>query len=1094
MRLAVAILAGALPLHGSIAPATRVGEDGITGGAGSYLPVFTPDSRHLIFQSLANNLVTNDDRAPWLDLFLYSIDSGETRLVSLNVGGMGGGDGNSWSPSGSADGRYVAFLSDASNLVIQPVPAGTPQVYVRDTVLGRTLLASVTLSGTGCAAPCGPPLLSEDGRFVVFESDAPDLVDQDSNGARDVFVRDLVRGETRLVSVDHAGVASGDGPSRAPQISGDGLTVVFESAAHNLVSPPDGGFAATEVYVRDLRQPAAELVSRPRLGSPARNRSFEPVVSRSGRHVAYKMIDRYGVTDSQGTAMVLLHDRLQPNRYWIRGLETFSREFTSSPIALAGDGSSLVCEVTRREVSPQAQSFVHVRLVPVDPETCTFTPNGTVPAGPGTPGGQPPGPYEFGCLQADALRGGAYLGRSSTDGLRPQVSQDGSVLMIPTGLQLDDPLMSPLWISVPPPGVTESLQLLEGPWIYQFPGGVPRLELLLAAPDSMQLSPDGLWIAFDSPAPRDPASDHNGASDVYLYSLATRATRLISTRDPGIPAHRGWAGGRMALGSLDAEGDRMAFASLWPQEPWSFPDAHSARDLFVSDLAEGATLPVTAYDLPLSGVAPPATHSLQTNQVVAARLGSSGRWVAATVERPVGPFVRKLWIHDLQTRTRTLIRSWPSDPPAPSPYRWEMSADAETVAFEDQGPSTPPDVLLWRRGDPARTVSLGAPLPGAAPAARGSSLRPSVSPNGEWVVFSSTSVDLVDPPFQDAVPRLFKHSVATGKTELLWNRGLDTLSDVQEQAWSGDSTWIAIRTADGICRVLDIRSGVAVLGVAGLTQLQLSQDGHYLAGTIPSNPSTQLPSQVLRMDIRGGRREVASVGSDGVTLGNGDSRNPQLSPDGESLYFSSRATNLVENDDNGQTDIFVRRFPTQATLLLSRSVFTGRPGNGASSLPVLAGNGQALFFRSVASDLIPDDFNGRADLFQIRFDTWDADGDGLPDAWERRHFGGLSTAGPNSDTDGDGVPDSVELADGTDPADGKSFLGFEGIARLPGGTILPSWHVNPWAGYQLEAADQLTDPKWMTLGGPMTSGEPVVAIPDPQPDQAQRYYRLRRVW
>src|SRR5207247_2620109 len=140
----------------------------------------------------------------------------------------------SYRPSVSADGRYVAFESYATNLV--PGDSnGVSDVFVRDTLTGMTACVSVNSSGVPGNGDSQRPVLSADGRYVVFMSLASNLVANDTNGTWDIFVRNLQSSSTTRASVDSGGT-QGNGSSTFASISADGRFVAFESAATNLVS------------------------------------------------------------------------------------------------------------------------------------------------------------------------------------------------------------------------------------------------------------------------------------------------------------------------------------------------------------------------------------------------------------------------------------------------------------------------------------------------------------------------------------------------------------------------------------------------------------------------------------------------------------------------------------------------------------------------------------------------------------------------------------------------------------------------------------------------------------------------------------------
>ena len=174
----------------------------------------------------------------------------KTQRVSVSSAGVQGNlRSGIYKPSVSADGRYVAFESAASNLVAGDTN-GYIDVFVRDRKLHRTYLVSVSSAGVQGNDASFDPSISADGRYVAFESDASNLVAGDTNGYPDVFVRDRKLHRTYLVSVDSAGV-QGNNDSYDPVISADGRYVAFTSAASNLVTGDSNGFE--DVFVRDRK-------------------------------------------------------------------------------------------------------------------------------------------------------------------------------------------------------------------------------------------------------------------------------------------------------------------------------------------------------------------------------------------------------------------------------------------------------------------------------------------------------------------------------------------------------------------------------------------------------------------------------------------------------------------------------------------------------------------------------------------------------------------------------------------------------------------------------------------------------------------------
>src|SRR4051812_19545903 len=200
--------------------------------------------------------------------------SGRFERLSVSSAGTQG-DAGSFAPVTSADGAVTAFVSNASNLVADDTN-GRCDTFVR--AAGSTSRVSVTTAGEEGHGgfDCGAtPAISGDGRYVVFVSDAGDLVPGDTNGQPDVFVRDRVASTTRRVSVSSSG-AEADGNSFDPAISADGRLVAFTSGATNLV---DGEFLSdSHVYVHELATGRTEWVSRgPTYGTSGG--SYQPALS-----------------------------------------------------------------------------------------------------------------------------------------------------------------------------------------------------------------------------------------------------------------------------------------------------------------------------------------------------------------------------------------------------------------------------------------------------------------------------------------------------------------------------------------------------------------------------------------------------------------------------------------------------------------------------------------------------------------------------------------------------------------------------------------------------------------------------------------------
>jgi Tol biopolymer transport system component len=202
----------------------------VQGNAESTNSSISADGRLVAFDSAASNLVPGDTNGR-PDAFVHDRATGTTSCVSVDSDRVPRGGAG---PSISADGRFVAFWSFSPDLV-HGDRNGTFDVFVHDRATGVTSLVSVDSSGVQGNGSSGGASISVDGRFVAFSSRASNLVLEDTNGWQDVFVHDRASGTVTRVSVGSAGM-EGDHESHSPSISADGGFVAFESAASDLVS------------------------------------------------------------------------------------------------------------------------------------------------------------------------------------------------------------------------------------------------------------------------------------------------------------------------------------------------------------------------------------------------------------------------------------------------------------------------------------------------------------------------------------------------------------------------------------------------------------------------------------------------------------------------------------------------------------------------------------------------------------------------------------------------------------------------------------------------------------------------------------------
>ncbi|RMH01561.1 MAG: calcium-binding protein [Planctomycetota bacterium] len=305
--LLVVLLPPALPAAGTQQSTVRVSvaSDGRQGNGDSESFGLSADGRYVAFASRASNLVPGDTNGTW-DVFVHDRLTGVTVRASVNSAGVQG-DGASRRPALSANGRYVAFESYASNLDPRDTN-GTYDVFVHDLVTRTTGRVSLPTRKNHSNGASVYPAISADGRFVAFKSDASNLVPNDNNQTVDIFVRDRFTGETELISQSTDG-RIGNGLCREPGLDASGRFVVFMSDADNLVPGDTNG--VPDIFVRDRQTGITERVSTGSHGEQADDQSVYGSLSAGGRYVVFKSrAENLVPGDANRQYDVFLKDRL----------------------------------------------------------------------------------------------------------------------------------------------------------------------------------------------------------------------------------------------------------------------------------------------------------------------------------------------------------------------------------------------------------------------------------------------------------------------------------------------------------------------------------------------------------------------------------------------------------------------------------------------------------------------------------------------------------------------------------------------------------------------------------------------------------------
>lgn len=410
------------------------------------------------------------------------------------IPGMGGAQPNGFSgrPAISGDGRYIAFESNASNLVPDDTN-GRTDIFLYDTQTGSMKRVSVASDGTQANSYSGTPSISADGRYVVFESLASNLVANDENKAWDVFIHDTVTGQTRLVSASTSG-NPGNGSSLHADISADGRFVTFESGASDLVAGDTNN--DSDVFLRDLQTGVTTLVSVAANGDPATGPSgYSPTISAEGRYVAFiSSASNLVATDTHGTTNVFVRDTVEHKTTLLSAPVPINPEEYSLLSTISADGKFVAFYSTAQGLAPGSTGNTgDVYLADVQNKHVTRV----APVGDSFN-------YIYGALSS----------RLNGDGSRLAFSSDVSNVV---------------------PGVaTDTLQ------VYMYNRGSGAITLISATPGGApgnsysyvpSISADGKRVAFVSEASDLVPGDTNNAGDIFIAELPSTGFTLADAGD-----------------------------------------------------------------------------------------------------------------------------------------------------------------------------------------------------------------------------------------------------------------------------------------------------------------------------------------------------------------------------------------------------------------------------------------------------------------------------------------------------------------------------------------------------------------------------------
>ena len=754
-----------------------VGAGGAQGNSTSFHPALSADGRYVAFTSWASNLVTGDTNNA-SDIFVHDRDTGVTTRVSVGAGGAEGGGSifsrESRDPALSADGRYVAFTSWASNLVTGDTN-NTPDIFVHDRDTGVTTRVSVGEAGAQGSGYSDRPAISADGRYIAFSSTATNLVPGDTNATTDVFIHDRQTSTTTRVNVAETG-AEANASGYQPAISADGRYVAFISAANNLVLGDTND--SEDIFIRDRQTSTMARVNVSETGAQANGRSSQFGISADGRYVAFDShaTDLVG-SDSSSGIDVYVHDRQTSTTTRASGsaggldsfLLTNGEQVGVGPISISSDGQLVVftsnaTNLLVGDFNETYDAFLYDRQAGVvtglgfitaerssrtaskDSYDSTLSSNGRFVAFTSQATNLVPG-------ETNGVEHVFVFDRALGSTVRVSVSSTGEqgnstdpFFGDPTGSSapsISDDGLSVAFQSVSTNLVEEDTNEATDIFVHDLQTSTTtRVSVGEAGvqanshSDSPAISADGRYIAFSSYAANLVPGDTNDTTDVFIHDRQTSTTTRVSVGEAGAQAN--YASNQPAI---SAGGRYVAFISdannLVPG------DTNDTTDVFIYDRLTSTTTRVNVGEA-----------GAQANYYSdALAVSGDGRFVAFDsvannlVSNDTG-FVKDVFVHDRQTSTTTRVSVGEAGTQGNADsYEPEISDDGRYIAFISNATnlvvgatSSAPNVFIHDRQLSTTTlVNVGeAGVPGNQ-----GGYGPSISSGGRYVSFDSASTNLV---------------------------------------------------------------------------------------------------------------------------------------------------------------------------------------------------------------------------------------------------------------------------------------------------------------------------------------------------------------